>query len=140
MQGSLSKMLIVGSVKDLNFKEDGPMSYHRTARNGGDIRVKRLKLEDPSPPENRLSVSNSLSHLSLDIIRACHSQQDPKVTEGRIARDVPNRRWDRRGMSAIKTKETGKTCGLEFPITYADQTMSCEDHTTPLGMKMNSGS
>lgn len=113
--------------------------YHQTARNGGEMRVKRLKLEDPSPPENRLSVSNSLSCHTLDIIRDCHSQQEPKVTGGGMAWGVLNRRWERQGISAIKTKETGKTCGLGLPIMYTDQTMSCEDHTTPLGMEMNSG-
>ena len=103
------------------------------------MRVNRLKLEEPSPLENRLSVSNSLSCRTLDIIRDYHSQREPEVTEGGMAWGVLNRRWERQGMSAIKTKEIGKTCGLELPIMYTDQTMSCEDHTTPLGMEMNSG-
>ena len=81
------------------------------------MRVKRLKLEEPSPLENRLSVSNSLSCRTLDIIRDYHSQREPEVTEGGMAWGVLNRRWERQGMSAIKTKEIGKTCGLELPIS-----------------------
>lgn len=60
------------------------------------------------------------------------------MTEGGLAQGVLNRRWDRQGMSGIKTKETGKTCGLELTIMYEDRTVSGQDHTTPSGMEMNS--
>ena len=60
------------------------------------------------------------------------------MTEGGLARGVLNRPWDRQGMSGIKAKETGKTCGLELTNMYADQTVNCQDHTKPSGMEKNS--
>lgn len=41
-------------------------------------------------------------------------------------------------MSGIKTNETGKRCGLELTLMYADQTVSGQDHTKPSGMEMDS--